>query len=290
MPGLELSILIVNWNTRDFLRDCLQSLYRSVKGTSFEVIVVDNASGDGSIEMIKENYPETRLVENRENAGFARGNNQAYKISKGRVVGLLNPDTIVYPDTFEKMVDYLDAHHGVGAVSCKFLNPDGSMQREFFRRFPTTKSIFFRYTSLGQRLNQRFFQGRALDAFFYNEKTFSVTETIEQPGATCLVMRRSLIEKIGLFDEQFPIFFNDVDLCKRIWDDGYEIHVLSDAHITHYGGGSLRKISREGRSTLAADGIFRYFKKHHGTLVALFVSFVLKSSGRISKLLKIQNA
>jgi len=287
---MELSILIVNWNTRQLLQECLLSIYSSVKHVPFEVIVVDNDSRDGSVEMVKGNFPNTRLIENRENAGFARGNNQAYRISNGRIVGLLNPDTIVYPDTFEKMVNYLDAHQGVGAVSCKFLNPDGSMQREFFRRFPTIKSIFFRYTSLGQRLNQRFFRGKALDAFFYKEKAFSVTETIEQPGAACLVMRRSLIEKIGLFDEQFPIFFNDVDLCKRIWDEGYEIHVLSDTHITHYGGGSLRKISREVRSTLAADGIFRYFKKHHGTLAALFVSFVLKASNGTGKLLKIKNA
>src|SRR4030066_856653 len=135
--NMDLSILIVNWNTKVFLDGCLQSIYSSVKDISFEVIVVDNNSGDGSAEMVRKTFPETRLIENKENAGFARGNNQADAVSKGKVIGLLNPDTIVYPGTFEKMVDYLNTHEGVGAVSCKFLNPDGSLQRQYFRRFPT---------------------------------------------------------------------------------------------------------------------------------------------------------
>ncbi len=285
---MELSILIVNWNTKDLLRNCLHSIYGSVKMISFEVIVVDNHSEDGSAEMVKSNFPETTLIENRENAGFARGNNQAYAISRGRIIGLLNPDTIVYPGTFERMIDYLDAHHNVGAVSCKFLNPDGSLQREFFRRFPTIRTIFFRYTVLGQRLDQRFFHGKALDAFFYRDKMFSISEAIEQPGAACLVMRRSLLETIGLFDEQFPIFFNDVDLCKRIWGAGYEIHVLSDAHITHHGGASIRKMPKEDLSRSAVDGIYRYFKKHRGVVHALFVYVVLNASSWICRSLNLK--
>lgn len=269
--------------------DCLRSIYSAVKEIPFEVVVVDNQSADGSAEMARKQFPEAILIENQENAGFAKGNNQAYAASKGRIIALLNPDTIVYPGTFEKMVDYLSTHNEVGAVSCKFLNPDGSLQREFFRRFPTIRTVFFRYTYPGQRANQRFFQGKALDAFFYQEKSFSATEKIEQPGATCLVMRRSLIEKIGLFDEQFPILFNDVDLCKRIWNEGYEIHVLSDAHITHYGGASIRKMSKEDLSQIAYDGIYRYFNKHCGFIQALFVYSVLNVSHWACKLLNLRN-
>ncbi len=275
---MDLSILIVNWNTKAFLEECLQSIYSSVKSISFEVIVVDNNSGDGSAEMVRKNFPVTRLIENKDNAGFARGNNQAYEISKGRVIGLLNPDTIVYPGTFEKMVDYLNTHDIVGAVSCKFLNPDGTLQREFYRRFPTVSTIFFRYTYLGQVINRRLYHGRALKDFFYGDKTFERTEVIEQPGATCLWMRRSLIEKIGLFDEQFPILFNDVDLCKRIWNEGYEIHVLADAHITHYGGTNIRKLSQEQFSQIAFDGILNYFKKHHGFVRTTLVYFSISGN------------
>ncbi|MCC6544921.1 MAG: glycosyltransferase family 2 protein [Nitrospirae bacterium] len=269
---MELSVLIVNWNTKEFLKDCLQSLYSSVKNISFEVIVVDNNSGDGSVEMVKKSFPEARLIENTKNAGFARGNNQAYAASKGRVIGLLNPDTIVYPGTFEKMMDYLHTHDGVGAVSCKFLNPDGTLQKEFYRRFPTVSTIFFRYTHIGQRINQRIFHDRALNNLFYYDKTFEGTEIISQPGATCLLMRRSLIERIGLFDEQFPILFNDVDLCKRIWKEGYEIHVLADAHITHYGGTNIKTLPKDELAQIAHSGIMRYFRKHHGLAPVLFIN------------------
>jgi hypothetical protein len=123
-------------------------------------------------------------------------------------------------------------------------------------------------------MDRYFLNGKALDAFFYKDKTFSSTEKIEQPGATCLAMRRSLIEKIGLFDEQFPIFFNDVDLCKRIWNEGFEIHVLSDAHLTHYGGTNIRRMSKEDRAEQAFSGIYRYFKKHHGWISAMLVYVV----------------
>ncbi len=271
---MDLSILIVNWNTKAYLQECLQSIYSSVKSISYEVIVVDNNSGDGSTEMVRKNFPEARLIENKDNAGFARGNNQAYGVSKGKVIGLLNPDTIIYPDTFEKMVEYLNTHNGVGAVSCKFLNPDGTLQREFYRRFPTVSTIFFRYTHLGQRMNPRIFKNKVLNRFFYYDKSFKDTEVVEQPGATCLFIRRSIVEKIGLFDEQFPILFNDVDLCKRVWDEGYEIHVLADAHITHYGGANIRKLQREELTQIACDGIRNYFKKHHGLVKSWLVSLV----------------
>jgi len=281
---MDLSILIVNWKTKAFLEECLQSIYSSVKNISFEVIVVDNNSSDGSAEMVRKSFPEARLIENKENAGFARGNNQAYAVSKGRVIGLLNPDTIVYPGTFEKMVDYLNTHDGVGAVSCKLLNPDGTLQRELYRRFPSVFTIFFRYTYIGQRINHRIFRDRALDSLFYNDKTFADTEVIAQPGASCLFMKRSLIEKIGLFDEQFPILFNDVDLCRRIWQEGYEIHVLADVHITHYGGTNIKTLPKDELAQIAHRGIFRYFKKHHGLVQVLFINIIFRIDRCISRL------
>jgi GT2 family glycosyltransferase len=287
---VELSILIVNWNTKDLLRDCLQSIYSSAKNIAFEVIVVDNNSYDKSFEMVRDEFPEAILIQNRENAGFAKGNNQAYSASRGRVVALLNPDTVVYPNSFEKMIDYLDRQSAVGAVSCKFISPDGSFQFEFFRRFPTIRSIFFRYTNLGKSVDLNFYRGKALDRFFYKDRAFSETETIEQPGAVCLLMRRALLERIGLFDEQLPIFFNDVDLCKRIWNEGYSIHVLSDTHITHLGGSSF---ANRPRRELVEDwhhGMVYYFRKHHGfaraSLIFLMV-FLDRWIHRIVRLLGI---
>lgn len=284
---MELSILIVNWNTKDLLRDCLQSIFSSVKNIAFEVIVVDNNSHDKSFEMVREDFPEATLIRNRENAGFAKGNNQAYSASRGRVVALLNPDTIVYPNTFEKMIDYLDSQPAVGAVSCKFISPDGSLQYEYFRKFPTVRSIFFRYTNLGRSVDSNFYRGKALDRFFYKERAFTETETIEQPGAVCLVMRRPLIERIGLFDEKLPIFFNDVDLCKRIWNEGYSIHVLSDTHITHLGGSSFANRPQRELVKEWHHGMVYYFRKHHGFARASLIYLMILSDRWIHKIVKI---
>src|SRR3972149_5340490 len=189
---MDLSILIVNWKTKAFLEECLQSIYSSVKNISFEVIVVDNNSSDGSAEMVRKSFPEARLIENKENAGFARGNNQAYAVSKGRVIGLLNPDTIVYPGTFEKMVDYLNTHDGVGAVSCKLLNPDGTLQRELYRRFPSVVTIFFRYTYIGQRINHRIFRDRASQDRLYNVACSGAGNVTANGVDYFLFMKRSL--------------------------------------------------------------------------------------------------
>lgn len=135
MRDLQLSIIIVNWNTKDYLKDCLSSIFKSITELNFEVIVVDNNSADESVEMVKEKFPQVRLIENKENLGFAKANNQGYEISKGRIIALLNPDTIIYKGVFEQIVDYLMKNLQVGAATCRLLNPDNSFQRNF-RRLP----------------------------------------------------------------------------------------------------------------------------------------------------------
>lgn len=271
---MELSIIIVNWNTKNYLRDCLISIFENIKKVSFEVIVVDNKSSDGSAEMVRSEFPSVRLIASDVNTGFARGNNIGYEISNGDYIAFLNPDTIVYPNTYETAVAYLITNPPVGAISCKFINPDGSFQREYYRRFPSLLTIFFCFTLFGVFIDKHFLKGKYECIYFYNDKNFDKIEKIDQPGATFIVVPRVILKKIGVFDEKFPIFFNDVDLCKRIWGAGYEIHFLHDITITHYGGKGVKQLGGAVHKHFFI-GCYRYFRKYHGIAPAFLVSTLL---------------
>lgn len=259
MRDLQLSIIIVNWNTKDYLKDCLSSIFKSITELNFEVIVVDNNSADESVEMVKEKFPQVRLIENKENLGFAKANNQGYEISKGRIIALLNPDTIIYKGVFEQIVDYLMKNLQVGAATCRLLNPDNSFQRNF-RRLPDFHIAFMWYP-VTMRIIDRYLRNCKIENYyFYND--INKIEKIEQPDGSFIALRRDVVEKIGLFDENFPIFFNDVDLCKRIWEGGYEIHALPDIHITHYQGSTVKTLPRVYAYWLTYSGLYKYIKKH----------------------------
>ena len=267
---MELSIIIVNWNTRDYLKDCLKSILENIKKVSFEVIVIDNNSSDGSAEMVKNEFPHVKLIASDVNTCFAKGNNIGYKISDGDYIAFLNPDTIIYPNTYETAVAYLKTNPQVGAISCKFMNPDGSFQRGYHRRFPNISTVFFCFTPVGVFIDKIFLKRKCERIYLYNDKNFDKIEKIEQPGGTFMVVPRVILEKIGVFDEEFPIFFNDVDLCKRTWKAGFEIHLLPHIAITHYGGRGIKQLGRAAYWHFFV-GCYRYFRKHHGIAPALLV-------------------
>jgi GT2 family glycosyltransferase len=271
---MDLSIIIVNWNTRDYLKDCLKSILENIKEVSFEVIVVDNNSSDGSAEMVKDEFPHVKLIASDINTCFAKGNNIGYEISDGDYIAFLNPDTIIYPNTCETTVTYLKTYSKVGAVSCKFMNPDGSFQRGYHRRFPNISTVFFCFTPFGSFIDINFFKKKYENIYFYNDKKFDKIEKIDQPGATFMVVPRVILEKVGIFDEKFPLLFNDVDLCKRIWKAGFEIHLLPYIAITHYGGRGVKQLGWAVHKHFFV-GCYRYFRKHHGIAPALLVSTLL---------------
>jgi GT2 family glycosyltransferase len=253
----------------------LSSIFENVKGISFEVIVVDNNSSDGSAEMVKNEFPLTNLVASDVNHYYAKGNNIGYKISKGNYIGFLNPDTIIYPNTFRAAVEYLRTHPDVGAVSCKFLNPDGSFQREYYRPFPKLSTVLFCLTSIGHLFDKNILKSKYENIYSYKDKSFNKVEKIDQPGATFIVIPRFILLKVGVFDERFPIFFNDVDLFKRIWEAGYEIHVLNDITITHYAGKGVQQIGELAIHREFDVDCYRYFKKHHGIAQSVFIAVCL---------------
>lgn len=233
----DLSIIIVNYNTRQLTLDCLESVYASLSSYSYEVIVVDNASHDGSVEAIREAYPQVRLIANNDNTGFAVANNQGMKITKGRYILLLNSDTIVQQDTLHTMIGFMDRHPEMGASGCKVILPDGSLDKACKRGFPTPSASF--YYAFGV---SRLFPDRPK----FNQYQLGHLSPDDEYPVDCLVgafmlVRRETIEQVGGLDETFFMYGEDIDWCYRIKEAGWGIFYYPRTYIVHYKGGSARR-------------------------------------------------
>ena len=273
------SVIIINFNGQHYLARCLRSLMAQ-SYRDFEVIIVDNASTDGSVEVIQEKFQEIWLIKNNKNLMFAEANNQALEISLGKYFLLLNSDTIVHGDALEQMAHFLDTHPEAGAVTCKLLNPDGSIQYHMHRRFPTFLRLAFGYV---YKYYPRFKTKWAREYLMLDDK-FDKTEKIEQAAGVCIMVRKDILEHIGrLFDaERFPLYYNDVDLCYRLYKKGFEIYLISNASITHLKGKSTQKLDFSTHMKETVVTSLGFFKKHQKYLdyillkmgYLLFFSFV----------------
>lgn len=234
---MDLSILIVSYNTCRLTLDCLQSVYDSRTVYTYEVIVVDNASSDDSVEAIERDYPQVTLVKNSTNTGFAKANNQAMAIAKGRYVLLLNSDTIVQPDTFQTMISYMDEHPDLGATGCKVILPDGSLDKACRRGFPTPTASFYYAFGFSKLFpdNPRFNQYQL--GYLDPNDTYPVDCLV---GAFMLV-RQETIAQIGGLDETFFMYGEDIDWCYRIKQAGWGIQYYPGTYIVHYKGASSRR-------------------------------------------------
>jgi len=282
--AIDLSIIIVNWNTFEYLQGCLGSiiihLHNSSK-LSTEIIVVDNASYDRSVEMVKSDFPQVKLIQNSENYGFAKANNQAIRISTGSRVLFLNPDTLVNPVTISAIDRFLTQNPKVGIVAPKILNDDGSIQISAFR-FPTLFNEFWRLFKLDFLYPMSTYPKR----YFNHEKPKRADVVL---GA-CFLVKRECLEQIGLLDEQFFVYSEEVDFCYRAHKAGWETYLLPQATIIHFGGKSTEKVSDAMFVELNRNKT-RYFRKHHGEMVAqlykallVLISFVRIGVSRLMRL------
>ncbi len=258
-----LSVVIPSWNTRELLRACLVHLGAADKPRT-EVIVVENGSEDGSGEMVAQEFPDVVLVRNARNEGFARGCNQGMRLARGRFVLLLNTDTEVAPDALRRMLDFLAEHPEHGAVAPRLVHPDGSTQRTV-QAFPGWWTPLFFATPF-ERWFPRSFE---LERYFMRAWDQEDSRDIDQPPAACLLLRREVLERVGLFDERLWLFYNDVDLSRRIRSDGWKTHYLAEARVVHHVGASTSKFTRFvpewNKNRLV------YYRKHHGRLAGLWV-------------------
>ncbi len=232
-----LSIIIVNYNVRQFLENALTSISRAIEGLRAEVLVVDNASRDNSVAMVLKSFPWVRVIANEENVGFARANNQALREAKGTYVLLLNPDTIVQEDTFRVMIRYLDAHPEVGLAGCKVLNPDGSFQLPCRRSFPTPWVAFTKMFGL----SALFPSSRLFGKYNLTYRSPDATYPVDAVSGSFMMIRRSVVEKIGGLDESFFMYGEDLDWCFRVREAGYAVAYVHETSVIHYRGQSTRR-------------------------------------------------
>lgn len=240
----DLSIVIVNTNNCKLLKECLGSIYKNTRKASFEIIVVDNASRDGSQEMVRTAFPEVRLIENPQNMGFIKATNQGLRVYKGRYACLLNDDTIVKDKAFDLMVEFMDKRPAAGACSPKLFNTDGTYQR----------------------------QGGLFQKKFWLEET---PVEIDFAIGACLMVRREIIDKVGLMDENLFFYNDDLDWCKRIRKASYKIYFIPQAEVVHYGGYSSKRVFNRRLFVEGFRGGLYFCRKHYGNLVFQLYRIVL---------------
>ncbi|MDI6791422.1 MAG: glycosyltransferase family 2 protein [bacterium] len=261
---MDLSIIIVNYKVKELLRDSLHSIAEQTKEISYEVIVVDNNSSDGSQEMLKGEFPEVTLIANKINLGFAGANNQGIEVSQGRYVLLLNPDTIVLDRALEKLVKYMDYHPEAGIVGPKLLNADRSLQLSCGSA-PNLWNMFCAHLYL----NRIFPKTRFFDSYKHGYGwNYNAISEVDWVSGACLMVRREVIEDIRPLDEGFFLAFDEGDFCKRAKAAGCHIHYYPQVRIIHLVGQATKKVPQTRiynyRSAL------RYFRKHH-SLPAVFL-------------------
>ena len=236
---MKLSVVIVNYNVRAYLEQCLRTVYTALEGIPGEVFVVDNLSTDGSVEMVREKFPQVHLMANQENVGFSRANNQAIRVAKGEYVLLLNPDTVVGEDVFHKVVTFMDAHPKAGGLGVKMIDGTGRFLPESKRGLPTPQVAFFKIIGL----TRLFPKSRIFGRYHLGHLPEDQAAPIEILSGACMFLRNRTLEEVGLLDESFFMYGEDIDLSYRITLGGYENWYYPDARIIHYKGESTKKSS-----------------------------------------------
>jgi GT2 family glycosyltransferase len=256
---MKLSIVIICWNDLKVITECLRSIFDGTHSTEFEVLVSDNGSTDGSVQFVRENYPAVKIVENGANLGFAKGNNAGIRQTTGDYVLILNPDTIIHDGSLDRWIAFADRHPNVGGFGCRVQNPDGSYQISS-RPFPTIGRYWI--AALGLR-----FLGRLSERFVsdqYPGWKGDSERNVDWQSGCCVMLRGGLLrQQLRGFDEQFFYHFEEVDLCKRVWDSGSSIRYTPEASITHLGGQSVGRFPIRFAIEKLRNR-YRYFYKHYG--------------------------
>ena len=265
----RLSVLIVNTNTRDMLLDCLESIYRTVRTEPLEVIVVDNASNDGSIEAARSRFPSVKYIENDHNNWFTGATNQAIVASRGEYLLCLNPDTVCHPYSIDGLVEFLEENPSVGLAGPKLLNGDGSLQPSC-RNFPTSRRLVLQHI-FPWRLAPNSWRKRTVLEYWDHDETMEVDWII---GA-CILLPRKAIEEVGLKDEGYPIFHEETDWCYRLRKAGWQSWFLHDLEVTHFGSTTVSKLWGRGLVLEFYKGKHRFIRKHYGSLALLLHRILL---------------
>ena len=274
---MDLSIIIVNYNVKEFLQNLLHSAEKASSRISKEIIVIDNASDDGSVDIIKQKFPTVKLIENKNNIGFGSANNQGLKIAQGKYILFINPDCIVSENTFDKMISFFNEHPDCGLAGCKILNSDGSLQLACRRSFPGPWTSFTKVTGLsnlfpGTRIFARY------NLTYLDENR---THEVDAVSGSFMMIKRDAYEKVGGFDDQFFMYGEDLDLCYRVQKAGFKVYYVPDTQIIHYKGESTKR-SNLDETKLFYDAMHKFVKKHLSSFP--IVELILRTAIGFTKL------
>jgi N-acetylglucosaminyl-diphospho-decaprenol L-rhamnosyltransferase len=251
----EVSVIIINWNSADYVRKCLRSVYQHTQGLSFEVIVVDSASHDGCGEMLSREFPNVRFIQSPENVGFGQANNLAARQARGRALLLLNPDTEFREDSMRVLHEHLWSCPDAAAVGCRLLNGDGSLQTSCVQSFPTVLNQL-----LGTKVLHRTFpHWRMWGLAPLRSAKASPAEAI---SGACIMVKREAFDRVGGFSSQYFMYGEDLDLCFKIKESGYRVYHVPDTTIVHFGGGSTFDSSQS--NVMMRESVYRFLAHNRG--------------------------
>lgn len=281
---MKLSIIVLNYNTKDLLRDCLNSLKKVKSEVAFEVIVVDNGSIDQSVQMVSEEFSWAKLIKNKHNLGFAAGNNRAKKLVKGKYVLFLNSDTVVKSGALKKTTDYLDKHHEVGAMTCRLEMPGGKLDPDSRRSFPTPWNALTHFSGLGSL----FPHSKIFSKYRYGHIVENKIQEVDVIQAAFFLTRKDLLDEVGWFDEDYFLDGEDIDLCWRIRQKGYKIVYYPKVSIVHIKKGSKGKSKRSKQTVVSGiTSMEIFYKKHLVNKYSAIVNFLVLLGVRALKLFRI---
>ena len=266
---MDLSIIIVNWNTCDLIMDCLNSIKENLGAEptlQVETFVIDNASSDDSVSAIKNQFSWVKLIENHQNVGFAKANNQGIKLSSGKFILLLNSDAYLQTNSLIFMIDALQKNNAIGAIGVKILNPDGTFQASY-ASFPTIASEVINLIGLAKYVIGPYAPSPSP---IKSEKASPVNWV----SGAAIMLQKNVIDDIGLLDEGYFLYSEETDLCWRMWKHGWQVWYLPDIHITHLGGASSKKSPVVNYSRLYLSKL-RFFSKNYGNYYREFFRVIL---------------
>lgn len=273
IPVVDVSIIVVSWNTRELLVRALGCVYETLRESSFEVIVVDNASLDDSVPAVRERFPQARVIANRENVGFGRANNQGAAVARGRYILLLNSDAFVHAGTIERLIAFMEAYPEAGAAGPRLRYEDGRLQRSV-TSFPTVLTEL--WTTLG--LDRAFPNHRVFGRYKLTYWEMNDLREVDILMGACLILRRTAIEQVGLFDEQFFMYSEEADLCYRLRAAGWRSYFVPDVEATHIWGGSAQRVPAKTFLRLFRSRV-QFFRKHYGEQTTVLYKCVLVLAG-----------
>lgn len=255
-----ISIVVVNYNVKEYLAQALYSFQRALRGISHEIYVVDNASVDGSAAYLKKNFPWVNIIENETNVGFARANNQALRLVKGQYIVVINPDTVVQEDTFSGLLEFFKKTPDASAATCKIINPDGSFSVDCRHSIPTPSIALWKVAGLSKLFPRSKIFGQYNLTYLDPDKTYSVPAI----SGSFMMIKRDVLEKVGLFDERFFMYCEDIDLCRRIQMAGFKIYYMPTTQIIHYKGESTKKDHLDYVMTFNRS-LYQFFQKYYAS-------------------------